>query len=244
MTDNVITLTESDLQERIANSIKAYLGRPNECYNVDSYNMRFLAAGVSSSIYAQKHMRQAKRQLGWDGMFVDLIALIPPALAESGLFMEFGVYNGQSINKSAHYAPTRTFYGFDSFEGLPDAWMGGVGVGLFKTAIPKVKDNVKLIVGYFDHSLPAFLDEHTGPAAYIHIDCDIYSSTVTVLNALRKRIVANTVILFDEYFNYPEWEHHEHKAWMEFCESWGIKFKYVSLLPAHMKVGVQVMSVG
>lgn len=46
-------------------------------------------------------------------LFLD--GLVP----ETGLYLEFGVYDGTSINFIASYNPTATIYGFDSFEGLP-----------------------------------------------------------------------------------------------------------------------------
>ena len=62
----------------------------------------------------------------------------------------------------------------------------------------------------------------------MHVDCDLYSSTKTVLDALAGRIRAGTVIVFDEYHNFPGWREHEHKAFMEFCEAFHVDFEYIS----------------
>lgn len=105
-----------------------------------------------------------------------------------GPILEFGVWAGNSINFLAETLPSSKIYGFDSFEGLPDAWFG---VGRFsrKGEPPEVRDNVELVIGWFDHVLPGFLDKHDfEKVALMHVDCDIYSSTQTVLNCLRKTV--------------------------------------------------------
>ncbi len=155
-----------------------------------------------------------------------------------GLWLEFGVYTGTSINAMAKFAG-RTVYGFDSFKGLPEDWRADKPRGRYSLdgALPKVAGNVDLIPGWFEETLPAFLAERDEPAALIHIDCDLYSSTHTVLTLLRERMVPGTILVFDELFNYPGYEQHEIKAFYEFlregpvrCEWIGIKGP-ISLVP-------------
>lgn len=148
-----------------------------------------------------------------------------------GLFLEFGVYQGHTINLIANYFYNKNIYGFDSFDGLPEDWFGfDCDTEKFKVAkLPKVRENVKLIQGWFNDTLQDFLTQHQGNIAFLHIDCDIYSSTKFVLSSLKNRIKKGTIIVFDEYFNYPNWRNHEHKAFMEFIEETGLKFKYISV---------------
>ena len=40
----------------------------------------------------------------------------------NGLFLEFGVSAGRTVNYIASLVPDKTIYGFDSFEGLPEDW--------------------------------------------------------------------------------------------------------------------------
>ena len=63
------------------------------------------------------------------------------------------------------------------------------------------------------------------PVAFIHVDCDLYSSTKTIFSLLSDRIVPGTIILFDEYFNYPNWQQHEYKALQEFVDTKNIKYR-------------------
>jgi hypothetical protein len=63
---------------------------------------------------------------------------------------------------------------------------------------------------------PGFLAENDELVAFLHLDADLYSSTKTVLELVGPRLVAGSVVLFDEYFNYPGWQHGEHRAWHEY----------------------------
>jgi hypothetical protein len=76
----------------------------------------------------------------------------------------------------------------------------------------------------------------------MHIDCDIYSSTVDILEGFADRIQAGTVVVFDEYFNYPNWERHEYKAWQEFVERYDVAYEYLAY--ARQQVSVKVTSIG
>lgn len=146
-----------------------------------------------------------------------------------GMYLEFGVKSGTSINFIAAYNPTKTIYGFDSFEGLPEAWNFRTPAGAFSLGgvMPAVNDNVQLIKGWFDKTLPDFLKNHSGKCAFVHIDSDIYSSAKTVFNELGDRIVPGTVIEFDEYFDRPNWQNGEFKAFHEFIDARKMSYEYI-----------------
>lgn len=158
------------------------------------------------------------------------------------LFLEFGVFSGATINLIAEVIDNQTIYGFDSFEGLPEAWRTNYDRKKFDRHgnLPTVRENVQLVQGYFDESLPRFLAEHQEPCAFIHIDCDLYSSTKTIFDILNGRIVPGTVIIFDEYFNYPGWREGEFRAFKEFVESNQIKFDYIGYTN-HEQVAVRII---
>jgi hypothetical protein len=105
-----------------------------------------------------------------------------------------------------------------------------------------VPRTVVLHKGWFSDTIPAWHVQHTGPIAFIHIDCDLYSSTVDILTGLADRLQAGTVILFDEYFNYPGWRQHEFQAWQEFVASRGITYEYVAY--ARQQVMVRITHAG
>ncbi len=147
----------------------------------------------------------------------------------SGLILEFGVAEGASLRHLAA-ATSRVVHGFDSFEGLPSHWHGTKELkGAFSRQgrLPRLLKNCALHPGWFDDTLPEFLAAHPEPCAFIHVDCDIYASTASIFRHLRGRVQPGTVIVFDEYFNYPGWRQHEFKAFQEFVTSSGLTYSYL-----------------
>jgi len=159
----------------------------------------------------------------------DVLTYASHQVALDGLYLEFGVRTGKTINHIARLNPAVTIYGFDSFEGLPENWSGWLqDKGTFAgEGIPEVDTNVRLVTGWFEESLPPFLADHEGQLALAHIDSDIYSSARTVLDNLAPRIQPGSIIVFNEYFNYPNWKEHEYKAFREFCEQHEVDYEYL-----------------
>jgi hypothetical protein len=175
----------------------------------------------------------------------DLIDFSLQAVGAEGHYLEFGVFTGGTIRYIAKCIGPRTIHGFDSFEGFAEVWSGfSLGNKTFdnKGRLPRVPKNVLLHRGYFDASLPQWLADNPGPVAFVHVDCNLYSSTKTVLDLLAPRMTAGSVILFDEYFNYPNWEQHEFKAFQEFVNTNGIKYDYLAF--ARQQVAVRITSIG
>jgi len=174
----------------------------------------------------------------------ELIDYSLQAVGIEGHYLEFGVFTGGTIRYMARRIGRRTIHGFDSFEGLPEAWSGfNLGGKAFdrEGRLPRVPDNVVLYRGYFDASLPKWLNEHPGPIAFMHLDCDLYSSTKTILKLTAPRLVPGTVILFDEYFNFPNWEQHEFKAFQEFVAEHRVKYTYLAF--ARQQAAVRIDSI-
>ena len=80
------------------------------------------------------------------------------------------------------------------------------------------------------------------PIAFVHIDCDLYSSTKTIFDLLTDRLIPGTIIVFDEYFNYPNWENHEFKAFQELVAQRKLAYTYLAF--ARQQVTVRVDSIG
>lgn len=163
------------------------------------------------------------------------------AVTINGLYLEFGVFSGTTINHISSLKPKEKVHGFDSFEGLPERW-GAAQKGTFHTHgyLPEVNDNVTLHKGWFDDTLPAFLKKEKAPVAFLHCDADLYSSTKTILDNLKGQIIPGTIIVFDEYFNYPFWREHEYKAFNEFIESTGYGFEYIAFTDRGFSAAVKI----
>jgi hypothetical protein len=171
------------------------------------------------------------------------------ALAETkvaGHYLEFGVYTGGTTRFIARWLrrngqPDAIIHGFDSFEGLPEEWAGfSLGRSTFskRGKLPRVPSNVRLHKGWFKQTIPRWCSQYVGSVAFVHVDCDLYSSTVDILEGLRERFQPGTVILFDEYFNYPNWEQHEFKAWREFVAKYHVQYEYLTY--ARQQVAVRI----
>jgi hypothetical protein len=179
-----------------------------------------------SAIYIEQNINKAmlfdsKEQL-WDYAI--------SKIKFNGLLVEFGVISGYSINYFSKKIPYKKIYGFDSFEGLREDWIGTYLVkGSFnlKGFLPHVNSNVILIKGWFDESLPKFLRENNEHFSIIHFDADTYESTKILLELIGDRIVKDTIIIFDVYIGIPNWQNGEYLAWKEFVESKSIKYQYI-----------------
>ncbi len=147
-----------------------------------------------------------------------------------GLNLEFGVWKGNSINFFAKQKPTADFYGFDSFVGLQEDWAGtNLAKGAFNLngGLPRTEANIKLIKGWFEDTLPNFLNSNKEGISFLHLDADTYISTMYILEQVADCITQGTVLIFDEYLGYPNWRNGEFKAWMDFTNRSNLKFQYL-----------------
>ncbi len=148
-----------------------------------------------------------------------------------GIWLEFGVCKGQSSQKIVNMMPEKykPLYGFDSFEGLPEDWWSFHKKGAFNVngKIPII-EGTEMIKGWFNETLPNFLKEHDGDISLLIVDCDIYSSTRDIFKECGDRIKKGTIILFDEYYNYADWDKHEHKAFMEFVKEKNVTYEWIA----------------
>lgn len=188
--------------------------------------------------YIRNHMPDSMIYTRWHDLHQDAIekSMI------SGLYLEFGVKKGDTIREITGMTP-EPVHGFDSFQGLPEDWSGtALRKGRFNKQgkLPSVPESVILHNGWFEETLPVFKSQYSGPIAYMHIDCDLYSSTKTIFEHLGNRIVPGTVIVFDEYFNYPNWQQHEYRAFQEFVSVNGIRYEYMGFLSHDSCVSVKI----
>lgn len=143
-----------------------------------------------------------------------------------GWAIEFGVYSGQSLQMIADHMPV---IGLDSFEGLPEDWRPGFPKGKFHRGwMPQIPANALIVPGLFADTLPWLKDRGLPNFGLVHIDCDLYSSTVTALEGVLDHIDVGTIVVFDEYQGYPGSEDHEAKAWREFAECYDIYAELVA----------------
>jgi predicted O-methyltransferase YrrM len=188
--------------------------------------LEYIRANMIDAPYFEKHQALVEHALG--------------EVSGHGLYLEFGVGRGKSMRWIASQV-SGAIHGFDSFEGIQEYWNGNPVGSFAQKKLPKVPGNVEFHVGYFDATLPGFLEKHAGPVAFLHVDCDLYSSTVTILEALGNRLQPGAIVLFDEYYNFHRWQEHEFKAFQEFVARAGLKYEYIAFSVTGQQVAIRVL---
>ena len=137
-------------------------------------------------------------------------------------FFEFGIHSGRTfcaaIN-AVNYLKIKdyNFYAFDSFQGLPETNSKEDGIfkkGTFNTSTSQFNKIVKrntgyrmpdsnIIKGFYKDSLDHKLQSRLPKAGIIHIDVDLYFSTVEVLKFLKPLLVPGSLLLFDDWYCFP-----------------------------------------
>ena len=145
-------------------------------------------------------------------------------------YIEFGVYKGASVNDLSKYV--KKIYAFDSFEGLKEDMVGNTeAIGTFNLnkEVPNLNKNVVPIVGWIQDTLDNFLEKQNPKINFVHIDVDTYETSKFILSKIKKYLVPNATILFDELYNFPGWEVGEYKALKEEFDETEYAFKVFSI---------------
>jgi hypothetical protein len=151
------------------------------------------------------------------------------SISRKGEYAQFGVFKGATARFFLPYVPgNRKFHLFDSFTGLPHEWGGKLKAGAFdlKGQVPNL--NTKRCVihkGWFKDTVPGFAASAKTPMAFLHLDADLYSSTMEVLRPLNSRIVPGSILLFDEYM--LEGQDEEHRALVDWAKSENRDYEYL-----------------
>jgi hypothetical protein len=158
--------------------------------------------------------------------------------------LEFGVAQGRTLRlwTEINRHPRSRFFGFDSFHGLPEDWdwaVGGLPKGTFSTGgePPDIADRrIQYVWGLFQHSLPAFLDRfHPRSPLVVHLDCDLYSSTLYTLTRL-DALLQGASVIFDEFDNLL----HEFAAFQDYARSYRRAYQVLARVGFFKKAAVRV----
>jgi hypothetical protein len=140
----------------------------------------------------------------------------------SGDYLEFGCASGTTFGYAHRYAsraghPAR-LWAFDSFEGLPPSddprdrhplWQAGnfaapVDQFLERCAMRGIPaSRIEVVKGYYSDTLSAtspLYDRLPQDIAFAYVDCDLYTSTKSVLDFLAPRLKHGMILAFDDYF--------------------------------------------
>jgi O-methyltransferase len=159
-------------------------------------------------------------------------------------YLEFGVFRGSSFNWWLHHCdhPESKFYGFDTFEGLPENWGSVYNKGDMLADMPDINDpRGRFIKGLFQDSVPDFLltfnrDMKNDNRKIIHLDADLFSSTLFVLTSIAPFLKKGDILMFDE-FNVPN---HEFFAFRIFSEACYVKTRLVGAVNNYFQVALMI----
>lgn len=144
-------------------------------------------------------------------------------------YLEFGVSRGGTMRTwvQLNQHKDSRFFGFDTFEGLPEDWQVFTKVvpkGTFSAGgqVPEIDDSrVKFIKGLFQTSLPNFLKSFTvNNRLIINCDADLYTSTLYVLASLNHLMGPGSIVIFDEFSTMQEF-----KAFKDFTQAFMRNYK-------------------
>ncbi len=137
-------------------------------------------------------------------------------------YFEFGCHSGRTFSAAVNAAKylrlkEPEFYAFDSFEGLPETKAENDGyfqegtfctsrddfVGIVGKKTDLSLDDKYIVQGYYCDSLTPEVQARMPKAGVVHIDVDLYSSTVDVLEFIKPLLVAGTLLIFDDWYCFP-----------------------------------------
>jgi len=200
----------------------------------------FLKSGGSERRKDPNYYKEIISHVSFDGLWIDLCI-------------------GRTVAVTQHIIRNSPddiiIYGFDWFKGLPEEWRVSDErvdtIGKFAVTVQKIDDfiatkekqypKLKIINGLIQDTLPGFLEEHPGNCAFINVDCDLYSSANCALIALQDRIVPGTVINFDEFWGYDNYRNGEYKAFMEFIERTGYKYRFIAHVAKRWQAAIKIL---
>ena len=155
-------------------------------------------------------------------------------------YLEFGVFNGSSFLWWADKIKDdkSMFYGFDTFEGLPENW-GSFKAGEMEGGIPKIDDERCIFIkGLFQNTLPTFLKSFdNSKKLVIHLDADLFTSTLFVLTSIAPFLKSGDIIMFDE-FNVPN---HEFFAFDIFVKSYYVKYEVLGGVNNYYQTAIKIL---
>jgi len=87
---------------------------------------------------------------------------------------------------------------------------------------------VTVHVGEFKNTMPAFARALHAPIDLLHVDCDVYASARTTLDALGPRLTPGSIVVFDEALGSIDALDHEYRALTEWQAATGRKLVEVA----------------
>ena len=184
--------------------------------------------------FFEREMKQSKIFLNpADVRKFSIFSALNNSQSKDLLYLEFGVFKAESINFFGNFLSKYNLkiYGFDSFRGLDEDYFLNdykpKGTFNLKGKIPKVLKNVEIIPGKVQSTLDEFLkNKNKKKIIFAHFDMDLYEPTKFALQKIKPFLQKGSIILFDQFYGFPNWQEHEYKALIDVIDK--KEFKYIA----------------
>lgn len=178
---------------------------------------------------------------GREALYAEVLA---GEVAEPLDYLEFGVSKGDSIRwwSGALMHPDTRLVGFDTFEGLPEDWgVNAAGTYTADGRLPQLDDpRATFEVGLFQDTLPGWLRvNRLERRTVVHLDADLYSSTLFVLSSLAPHLGPGDVLVFDEFGSIRN-ASHEFQAFADFTTAYQWAYEPVGATTAYKQVALRI----
>jgi hypothetical protein len=157
-------------------------------------------------------------------------------------YFEFGVAGGFSFRWWLEHnrLPASRFFGFDTFEGLPEKW-GAFEKGSMAYAMESLQVSdarAGFYKGLFQETLIPFLEKYDNAnRKLVHIDSDLFSSALFTMSQLYRFFHPGDILLFDE-FAVPQ---HEFLAFKIFTESFYVNYEVIGAANNYLFVAIKIL---
>lgn len=178
---------------------------------------------IKSSKYNSVYAKYKDFTMIPENIYVGNIILSEKFIGVKGCIVECGVWRGgMSAGIAQIMGENRTYFLFDSFEGLPDAkeidgkaantWQNNIDSPFYfnncKAEMEFAEKAMKLsgakkykfIKGWFSKTLPDY--QFNEDIAILRLDGDWYESTMECLNFLYDKVVNGGLIIIDDYYTW------------------------------------------
>ncbi|MDR3144137.1 MAG: TylF/MycF family methyltransferase [Puniceicoccales bacterium] len=186
-------------------------------------------------------------------LYSSIIAL---ANFPEGIAIDLGAGVFKSSNLIGAVFCHNIVFACDTFSGLPDVWVRrdkNFPIGTFapirhlqnemQPPFP-VLDNVVAVKGHFNDTIPQIIPIiEDYPIALVHIDSDTYSGAISGLKPLLPLLRVGTILVFDEFYNYPGYENGEYRAFMELIVGNGFQYTPLAFNAHHQQVAMQITAI-
>jgi hypothetical protein len=142
-------------------------------------------------------------------------------------YLEFGVAHGDSLRffSSSFKHPEALFVGFDSFEGLPEAWLHMPKFFFGRGGMAPEFDDARICLnkGWFQNILPPYMAQWKRPGGkvLIHYDADLYGSTLFALSMIWPKIP-------DYFFIMDDFIYDDSVALFDFASAYPVDIQFLA----------------